>query len=265
MRTLGWMIVNAAQVAFLAVVSSILMIVAFVSRILGPDAPLQVAGRLWAPALLWISGSKFEIEGGEAVDWKKPHLFLMNHQSALDIPVAFAAIRSPVRFVAKKVLGRVPVLGWYMLATRMILVDREKGSQAIAAIQIAADRLRRGANILIYPEGTRSKDSRILPFKKGPFVVALQAQVPIVPLVVHGAAQVMPRGTFRVRPSTIRVKIGAPIPTEGLGVKHRDELMFLVREQMLEMHRSIGGEGGEPSEPVRRGPREAAREARHAG
>lgn len=250
MHALKWRLINLGQVLFLAILSTVLMLVAFASRVFGPDAPLLVASRLWAPALIWISGSRFEVEGGEAIDWDRPHLFVMNHQSSLDIPAGLAAIRSPIRFVAKRALGFVPVLGWYMHATKMILVDRSRGAQAVATIQTAAHRLREGANILIYPEGTRSEDGRILPFKKGPFVVAIEAQVPIIPIAVHGTAQVMPRGSFRVRPGHIRVKFGAPIPTRGLTSEARDELLRQVRREVVALHRSIGGEGGDLEKPI---------------
>lgn len=250
MKTLGWALINLGQVLFLAVVTTVFMMIAFASRIFGADAPLLVASRLWAPSLLWISGSSFEVEGGGSIDWKKPHLFLMNHQSALDIPAGLAAIRSPIRFVAKRSLGFIPVMGWYMHATKMILVDRGKGTQAVAAIQTAADRLRGGASILVYPEGTRSRDARILPFKKGPFVVAIGSGVPIVPMAVHGTAEVMPRGTFRVRPGRIRVKFGEPISTSGLRHEDRDDLLRLVRERIIELNLALGGKGGDRGEAI---------------
>lgn len=248
-KKLGQILVNAGQILLVALLSTVLMVVALVSRLFGPDAPLHVAGRLWGPGVLWICGARFRVEGGEDVDWKKPHLFLMNHQSMLDIPAAFGAIRSPVRFVAKRMLGSIPVLGWYMKATRMILVNREKGSEAVAAIRIAAERLQQGACILIYPEGTRSRDGRLLPFKRGPFELAIASQVDIVPLAIDGAAHVLPRGSARPRRGTIRVRIGAPIPTKGLGRADREALMARVRDEIAAMHRSIGGEGYDPDEP----------------
>ncbi|HWV38327.1 MAG TPA: lysophospholipid acyltransferase family protein [Vulgatibacter sp.] len=245
-KTLGQLFVNAGQILLVAILSTILIIVALVSRLFGPDAPLQVAGRLWGPGVLWICGARFVVVGGEDIDWKKPHLFLMNHQSMLDIPAAFAAIRSPIRFVAKRILGSVPVLGWYMKATRMILVNREKGSEAVAAIRIAAERLQQGASILIYPEGTRSRDGRLLPFKRGPFELAIASQVDIVPLAIHGAAHVLPRGSASPRRGVIRVAIGAPIATQGLVRADREALMASVRGEIEALHRSIGGEGYEP-------------------
>jgi len=245
-KKLGQLLVNAGQILLVAILSTILMIVALVSRLFGPDAPLHVAGRLWGPGVLWICGARFVVEGGEAVDWKKPHLFLMNHQSMLDIPAAFGAIRSPVRFMAKRMLGSVPVLGWYMKATRMILVNREKGSEAVAAIRIAAERLQQGACILIYPEGTRSRDGRLLPFKRGPFELAIASQVDIVPLAIHGAADVLPRGSASPRRGTIRVRIGAPIPTKGLVRADREALMDRVRDEIEALHLSVGGMGYGP-------------------
>ncbi len=248
MKKLGWYLITVVQILLIAVLSTILMFVALFARVFGPDAPLRVAGRLWAPPLLWICGARYVVDGGDEVDWKRPHVFLMNHQSMLDIPAAFGAIRSPIRFMAKRILGHVPVLGWYMRATRMILVNRENGAEAVAAIQIAADRLRTGTNLLIYPEGTRSLDGRFLPFKRGPFELAIASQVSIVPLVIHGAAQVLPRGRASPRPGTIHVRIGAPISTDGLTRSDREALMRRVRDEMIAMHQAIGGAGGETTE-----------------
>ncbi|HEY0840960.1 MAG TPA: lysophospholipid acyltransferase family protein [Vulgatibacter sp.] len=248
MKKLGQIAINAGQILLVALLSTVLMIVALLSRIFGPDAPLHVAGRLWGPGVLWICGARFVVDGGESVDWKKPHLFLMNHQSMLDIPAAFGAIRSPVRFVAKRILGTIPVLGWYMKATRMILVNRENGREAVSAVRTAAERLQAGACILIYPEGTRSQDGRMLPFKRGPFDLAIASQVPILPLAIHGAAQVLPKGSARPRRGTIHVRIGEPIPTAGLGRADRVALMDRVRDEIVALHLSIGGEGYGPQE-----------------
>lgn len=253
MKKLGWIVINALQAVFLALwtafwISSALVVLA-VTR--DPDRPLNMARTRWAPGLLKAAGAKVVVEGGEGIDWSKPHIFLMNHQSAIDIPVAFLVLKTPLRFVAKRVLAKVPFLGWYMAATRMIFVDRDRSAQAVESIRKAGQRIREGASILAYPEGTRSRNSQILPFKKGAFVVAVEAQVPVVPVAIAHADQVLSSTGFRVRPGTIRVRIGAPIETAGMkGGRDRDALMKRCHDEVIDMHLAIGGKGGDRMHPV---------------
>jgi 1-acyl-sn-glycerol-3-phosphate acyltransferase len=183
------------------------------------------------------------VEGGEEIDWSKPHIFICNHQSILDIPVAFVALPCDLRFIAKRALAYVPFLGPYMWATGMIFVDRGAGEKARESVRQAGQRVKDGASVLAFAEGTRSKDGRIHEFKKGAFVVALESQVPIVPVAIDGADAVLPPGGLRVRPGVIRVKIGQPIPTAGLTYEDRDELIHRVREAIIAQHLAIGGRG----------------------
>jgi 1-acyl-sn-glycerol-3-phosphate acyltransferase len=244
---------NVVQALFLAGWSTVWIAVALVVRIVtgSADASLAMARQFWAPGLRWIGRITIDREAlPEGIDWAQPHVFVMNHQSMLDIVVAFIAIPVNIRFVAKQVLKYVPFLGWYMWATGMIFVDRSRRAQALMSLARAGERIRDGASIIAYPEGTRSLDGRIHAFKKGPFVVALKAQVPIVPVAIEGSGRCLPKGRFRPRGGTVRVKIGQPIPTAGLTDVDRDALMHRVREALIDLHRSIGGAGGEPRPAV---------------
>lgn len=254
MKRIGWLLLNGIQAIFLALwtafwISAALVVLA-VTR--NPDRPLIMARTRWAPGLLWGARGRIEVVGGEDVDWSRPHIFLMNHQSAIDIPVAFMVLKTPLRFIAKKVLSQVPFLGWYMKATRMIFVEREKSAEALASLQKAGERIREGASILAYPEGTRSRNSRILPFKKGVFMVALEAKVPVVPVAIHGADQVLSSTGFRVRPGVIRVRIGSPIDTSQMSPLDRTALLKRVHGELIDLHLSLGGPGGDRSQPVAR-------------
>ncbi|MBZ4421204.1 1-acyl-sn-glycerol-3-phosphate acyltransferase [Myxococcus sp. RHSTA-1-4] len=206
------------------------------------DVALMMARRFWAPLHWRITGSRMTVEPLPDVDWSRPHVFLMNHQSALDIPCAFAALPVNLRFVAKHVLRYVPFLGQYMKMTGMIFVNRSRHTEAVRSMALAGKRIREGASILAFPEGTRSRDGSILPFKKGPFVLALEAQVPIVPVAIEGSGQVLPPDRFCLRRHDIRVKVGRPIETKGLTLADREALMREVREALLRLHRDIGGE-----------------------
>jgi 1-acyl-sn-glycerol-3-phosphate acyltransferase len=210
------------------------------------DVALMLARRCWAPMHWRITGSRMEVEPLPDIDWRRPHIFLMNHQSAMDIPCAFAALPVNLRFVAKHVLRYVPFLGQYMAMTGMVFINRSRHAEAVKSLALAGQRIRDGANILAFPEGTRSKDGTLLPFKKGPFVLALEAQVPIVPVAIEGSGRVLPPGRFWAHPHLIRVKVGHPIPTQGRTVADRDALMREVRDAMVRLHRDIGGESEAP-------------------
>ena len=251
-----WTTFNAGQAAFTVGWSAL-----WISAALGvtlfsrsPERALRMARTIWAPGLLGGAGARLRVEGGGAVDWASPALFVCNHQSMIDIPTAFMALPTGLRFIAKQELAMVPFLGWYMRATGMIFVARGEGARAQQSIRLAGERVRAGASVLAFPEGTRSVDGRIREFKKGAFVVAIEAQVPIVPVAIEGAQRVLPRGGFRVRPGDIRVHIGHPIPTLGLRYEDRDTLIARVRQALSEQHQAIGGLGGLPAGPGLRSP-----------
>ncbi len=249
---MGWLLLNALQAVFLAVWSVFWISLALVVTVVaGGDAALAMARRFWAPGLIRAAGARVKVDPLPDIDWSKPHIFVMNHQSMFDVPLAFAHIPVNIRFVAKHTLRLVPFLGWYMAMTGMVFVDRSKRPQAVQSLFAAGERIRQGANILAFPEGTRSRDGRILPFKKGIFVLALEAQVPIVPIAIEGSGKVLPADGFRVRPGEVRVKMGAPIHTASRTAEDRDELMREVRDALISLHREIGGPASALSEAAR--------------
>jgi 1-acyl-sn-glycerol-3-phosphate acyltransferase len=209
------------------------------------ELPLLFARRFWAPGALWLLGARLQVEPLPQVDWRQPHIFLMNHQSMADIPAAFAALPVNLRFIAKHTLRRMPFIGWYMGFTGMVFVNRSNRMEAIRSLALAGERIRGGANILAYPEGTRSPDGALLPFKKGPFLLALEAKVPIIPVAIEGSGRLMPRGGFRIHPGPIRVKVGAPILTAHRAAEDRDALLVEVRDAIGMLHRELGGRGEE--------------------
>ncbi len=178
-------------------------------------------------------------------------LYFSNHHSMLDILALFVALReTPFVFAAKKELFRVPFIGWHLRLAGYVEVDRDHRERAISAYAKAAKQIReRGTVVTVYPEGTRSVDGTILPFKKGPFMLAIEAQVPIVPIAVDGAQHALRKRTFRLHGHPIRVVVGRPIETHGLTVADRDDLLRRTRLAMLELHRLAGG-GLSPIEPM---------------
>ena len=242
-----WWVTNVVQMLFCFCWSALWISAAFLMTLLtfNRSIALVMARRIWAPTLIKASGARFHVDPLPDIDWKAPHIFVMNHQSMIDIPCAFAALPSNIRFVAKEQLRWIPFLGWYIWMTGMVFVDRSKRSKAVASLEKAGERIRKGATILAYPEGTRSPDGRVMPFKKGPFVLALTAGVPIVPIAIDGSGKVSGKHkVWKLRPAKVRMKVGRPIETAGRKPEDRDALMHEVRAALIDLHKEIGGEGG---------------------
>ena len=219
------------------------------SRFKGQKAYLfQHAREIWGPSIFRIARAELEIIGRDNVDFEVPHIFVMNHQSHMDIPAAFMAVPKNIGFVAKAELRKVPFMGKAMAEAGMVFVDRKNSAQAIASLEHAGELVRSGVNVFAFPEGTRSYDGVIRPFKKGIFRLALAAGVPIVPMAIHGGCEVLPRGVMDPFPGTIRVKFGEPIDVKAYTVEDRDELIGRVRAAVIELNISIGGPGGTTDE-----------------
>jgi 1-acyl-sn-glycerol-3-phosphate acyltransferase len=248
LETIGWRLLNFAQACFLAfwtglMVSSALLLLCLVWS--PRRGPLWMARRMWAPPLLAASGAKLDVRGLANLEGLKSAVFVCNHQSMIDIAVAFAALPVSLRFVAKRVLLYVPFIGWYLWGMGMVTVDRSNAKKAIATLNRATALFDQGAFVMTFAEGTRSRDGRVLPFKKGPVMLALQSGVPIVPMAIEGATDVLPSDGFGVRPGTIRVNVGAPVDTSALTDVDRDALTERVRNDVIDLHVAIGGAGGD--------------------
>lgn len=253
MLTLRIIVGSALKWLAFILLSLFWMTAAILSRFITADAnvPLSWARRFWSRGCLSITGCTLTIAPGFVPEPDKPYIFAMNHQSMFDIPVAFVGIPVPLRFIAKKILKAIPFLGWYMMATGMIFVDRRNREQALRSLDDACALIRSGKCVLVYPEGTRAQPGGpILPFKKGPFVMAIQAGVPIVPVAIEGGARVLPRDSLRVVPTAIRLALGQPIATAGLQPEDLEGLMERVRNAVIDLNLSIGGVGGDKTATV---------------
>ena len=195
------------------------------------DAVLWLARR-WARVLLWSAGVKVIVKTEAALDRGRPYVFAANHLSSVDIFALFVALPVNIRFIAKKQLSRIPLFGWAMAAGRFIFVDRKNPVAARRSIDRAAERIRGGSSVAIFPEGTRSRDGLLGPFKKGGFHLAQQAGVPVVPVAIKGAGEVMPPGSVLVRPGPVYVTVGVPIETKDLKESDRNALVERVRNEI---------------------------------
>jgi 1-acyl-sn-glycerol-3-phosphate acyltransferase len=198
------------------------------------------APRWWSAAVLWATGIKVRVHGMENAMSGEPHIFASNHVSWFDVP-ALARILPHYKFVAKAELFKVPIFGKAMRAVGMIEIQRENRKAAFGAYEVAAERIRSGASVVVFPEGTRGHEYPLRPFKKGPFVLAIAAGVPIVPIIVHGTIEVMPKGSLWAHPGTIDVHLLEPVSTSGVDYDHREALMQTVRTRMADAMRQLYG------------------------
>lgn len=189
----------------------------------------------WAKTILWACGVRLDIQGAENIDPDSPAVYASNHQSAFDIFTLFAGLPVPFKFILKKELMKIPLFGWAMKRARYISIDRGDPRKAIASMKEASDRIKNGASILIFPEGTRSEDGKILPFKKGGFHLAVQAESSIVPVAITGSRDILSKGSFRIGKGVIRMNIGKPISTRGYNRKNMEPLIKTTRDTVIEL------------------------------
>jgi 1-acyl-sn-glycerol-3-phosphate acyltransferase len=190
--------------------------------------------RAWSWLILRTTGVHVQTAGLEKLDRSRSYVFASNHQSIYDIPILFASLPLQLRIVAKASLGSFPFLGWHLQRTGHLLVDRRNPGAGII------DKMKRlvseGHSLIVFPEGTRSVDGSVGRFKKGSFVVAVDAGLPVVPVSVAGSRHVMRKGQLMVRPGTVRVTVHDPVPTAGVG---RDQVIGLASEVRDVVRRSV--------------------------
>ncbi len=191
------------------------------------DGFLEGLPRRWATWVMRASGCRIVIEGREHMHLESPHVYIGNHISWFDI-FALASFLPRYRFVAKKELRRIPVFGKAAEAVAGIFIDRNNRKAAFAGYREAGEKIRAGVNVVVYPEGTRGRTYALRPFKKGPFVLAIAAQVPVVPVVTYGTIEVQGKGKIAIHPHDIEITFLEPIPTAGMTYDDRDALSRLT-------------------------------------
>lgn len=185
--------------------------------------------RLWSAISVRIAGVRVVAEGQERVPAGTPVIYMCNHQAAFDILALYLAAPGRFAWIAKEELFRIPVFGHSMARAGYIPLDRSHGRRALRSMEEAAAKIRGGTSVVIFPEGTRTPDGALLPFKSGGFLLASRAGVPIVPVTINGSHRVNPSTRRELRPGTIRVTFGDPIATAGMKKKDA-ELMTTVRD-----------------------------------
>jgi 1-acyl-sn-glycerol-3-phosphate acyltransferase len=196
----------------------------------------------WSRLVLFFAGVKLQVEGREAVSDGVPRFFMGNHQSALDIPIVVAALDGHVRLMAKDTLFRIPIFGWTLSRYGFAAIKRESARTTLSSLERMLQRLRREPiSWAVFPEGTRSRDGRLLPFRRGTMKVGQRSGLPIVPFSIAGSMAVHHRDHFAAHPGPVRLVFGQPIPAEEVAMMSAAELQHRVVS-------TIAGQLGQPVE-----------------
>lgn len=232
----------------LAVCTSVFGSLVIVATALGipvrPHGFMERIPSIYCRVVLRAAGVRLRIHNADRASGGA-HIYISNHMSWFDV-FSLASFLPRYRFIAKKELQRIPIFGPAVSKIAGIYIDRGNRKAAFDTYTDAAERVRTGLSVVVFPEGTRGRTYELRPFKKGPFVLALAAQVPIVPVILHGTREVQGKGAVRVTPGEVEVSLLEPIPTAGLTYEDRDALMRIVWERMAaEMQTRYGVRSGD--------------------
>jgi 1-acyl-sn-glycerol-3-phosphate acyltransferase len=189
--------------------------------------------RLWGKIALLANRVKVEIDGIEHLNEKGPYIFMSNHQGYYDVFALLSHLPYQFKWLVKKELFSIPFLGWTMAAVGYISIDREGSRATVEAMNEAAQKIRDGMSVVIFPEGSRSPDGSVQPFKKGGFTLAIKSKAPIVPIAISGSRDIMPKDKLTATSGQIRILVDHPMDIQHCSLKDRDSLMERVRETIL--------------------------------
>lgn len=222
-----------AALCFLVLGVPLIPIAYLLRKFFGVTDLIYPFGRFGAKLYVWTAGAKVHISGLENLDPRQPYIFVANHQSNLDPPIMFAYLKRNLGWIGKKELFRVPIMAQALPLASVVPIDRSNRTAAIESTRRGAEVVRRGRTVVAYPEGTRSVDGKVKEFKKGIFYMALEAGVPVVPVVVNDTRIVMRKGAKYCIPHDVEVELLPPVSTLGYTPENIEELIENVRNQFL--------------------------------
>ncbi|MEO7043628.1 MAG: lysophospholipid acyltransferase family protein [Gemmatimonadaceae bacterium] len=234
-RTIATMLVLGVLTIVFA---AILILAALVGMPNRRGSIYDILPRAWARAILWTGGVRVRVHGLEKLDADGTYIFICNHVSLFDI-LALVARLPRNNFVAKAELFKIPVFGSGIRVLGTVPIERENQKAAFGAYDIAAARIREGSSVVVFPEGTRGTEYPLRRFKKGPFVLAIKAGAPIVPVIVYGTIEILPKGRLFMNPGDVDIYLLDPIPTAGMDYAQRDELAGTVHDKMESVVNSL--------------------------
>jgi 1-acyl-sn-glycerol-3-phosphate acyltransferase len=197
---------------------------------------LHAFASLWAKLTMKSIFSPMRVIGLDQVDISKPHVYAVNHGSALDIPALYAYLPFQFRILHKKELLAYPIVGWHLKRSKQVCVDQQNPSRSIGQIKSALRTLKAGMPLVIFPEGGRTPDGRIQPFLPGAFFLAIKAEIDIVPIALRGMYQLLPMNTYHIKSRPLEMRIGKPISTAGLEMKDMEQLSAKVQGAVEQMY-----------------------------
>lgn len=234
---LGWQALAAFQYAAGVLATLVCAPLAIVFSALRLPGASYAQVRIWAWVLHAVTGIRSHAVGFENVPATGSYVVISSHTSHLDGPAIALVLPHPVYFVIKKELARIPLWGHAALKIGFIAVDRSDSETARRQLARAVETIRSGRRVLVFAEGTRSPDGSLKPFKKGGFHLAVEAQVPLLPVAVNGSHRLLPKGASAARPGRLEIAIGQPIPTDGLTADDVGRLVDRTREAILALRR----------------------------
>jgi 1-acyl-sn-glycerol-3-phosphate acyltransferase len=193
----------------------------------------HLVARLWGKIQLGTTGTRVKIQGLGNLDPQKSYILVSNHQSNFDIFTLLGYLPIQFRWIAKAELFRLPFLGWAMSRIGYIPIERDSPKKAYRSMLQAAEKVRKSVSVMIFPEGTRSPDGNLQPFKKGLFLIALKSQAPILPIAIRGTGKIMQKGDWRIHPGKVDIIIAPPIETAGMPPEREGELSDRVRNTLM--------------------------------
>ena len=225
-----WVVLSTAVLGVIAI------IISFFSR---TGNPVHIIARIWAKLILMVSGIKVNVKGLSNIDPAKSYIYMCNHQSNFDIPVLLGCLPVQFRWLAKAELFKIPIFGRAMRGAGYVGIDRFNRESAFESIEEAAGKIKNGVSVMIFPEGTRSRDGKIRLFKKGGFIMALNAGALIVPIVIRGTRPIMAKSSLRINPGDATMEVGKPIDTSGYTMETKENLIEHVRNVISEGFKRI--------------------------
>jgi len=215
-----WVVISTIFWGLIAIVTS------FFTR---TGNPVHIVARMWARGILFVSRIKVTVNGLANIDPTQSYVYMSNHQSNFDIPVLLAYLPVQFRWLAKAELFKIPIFGRAMRGAGYVKIDRFNQKAAFDSLDEAAGKMKNGVSVMIFPEGTRSRDGNIKSFKKGGFIMAVDAAVPIVPVVLKGTWPIMDKSSLRINTGEVSLNIEIPIATTDYTRENKDDLIKSVR------------------------------------
>jgi 1-acyl-sn-glycerol-3-phosphate acyltransferase len=191
---------------------------------------------VWSWLIMKTISSPVKVTGLDKIDTSKPHVYAVNHASALDIPVVYVYFPFQFRIAFKKELLAYPVVGWHLKRSGQVCIDQQNPAHSISSIRAALKGLKAGLPLVIYPEGGRTPDGEIKPFLPGAFFLAIKAQVDIVPVALVGTYEMLPMDTYHIKSRPLEMRVGEPISTVGLTIRDMEAVSARVRKAVEELY-----------------------------